>query len=88
MQNIDPQEQERRTQRTNLQREIMMQEADLRKISGEKKKAEDAIRALKKDRRTLDMQIEAQEAKIKKIDQEVMMRAGDIKSLKKKVNLI
>ena len=80
--------QDKSRKRSDLQREIVMQEADFKKKMNEKILIESEIRSYKKQGAQIKVEIQVRQEKLKKIDQDVMMMDNDLKSLKKKLNLI
>ena len=79
---------EKNRQRNEIQRDIVMQEADWRKKVAEKGLIEAEIRALKKDEDRLRTEMQVRQVKFNRIEQEVMQMDAEIKNLKKKLNTI
>lgn len=69
----------------DIQREIVMQESDLRKKLAEKVRFEAEIRALKKDEARIRVALQEKQEKFSKIDYEILQMENAIKSLKKKL---
>jgi chromosome segregation ATPase len=81
-------DQDKTRQRNDLQREMIMKSADLKKILSGKVKLDAEIRSLKKERERATLEIQGKEKQIEKIDQEARMVEIEIKNLKKKMNLL
>jgi len=80
--------QDKTRQRNDLQREMIMKSADLKKILSGKIKLDAEIRNLKKERERMSLEMQGKETQIEKIDQEARMVEIEIKNLKKKMNLV
>jgi septal ring factor EnvC (AmiA/AmiB activator) len=78
----------RSRQKTDIQREITIIEADRLKKNREKEHLEMEVRDLKKDQQRLEVELQDKLNKLKKIDHEVFILDGSINSLKKKLNLL
>ena len=74
--------------RNDLQREMIMLEADQRKKLEEKTRLEAEIRAVKKEISREKVAMQERQTELKKIDQEIFQIDGEIKGLKKKINLL
>jgi peptidoglycan hydrolase CwlO-like protein len=81
-------DQDKTRQRNDLQCEMIMKSADLKKILSGKVKLDAEIRSLKKERERATLEIQGKEKQIEKIDQEARMVEIEIKNLKKKMNLL
>ena len=71
--------------RADIQREIVMQEADLRKKMMEKVRFESDIRALKKDEARVRVALQEKQEKFSKMGYDVLQMENAIKALKKKL---
>lgn len=74
--------------RNDIQREIVMQESELKKKISEKAQIEAEIRKLKKDESRIRMEIQEKQEKFSKMDYELLQRENEIKHLKKDLYLI
>lgn len=71
-----------------LQIDIVMKEADLKKILVKKEAIEMEIRGLKKDQGRLFIAIQPKEAEFKRIDFEITQLDAEVKKLKKELNIL
>lgn len=78
-------DQDKSRSRNDIQREIVMQESDLRKKQAEKVRFEAEIRALKKDEARIRVALQEKQEKFSKMDYEILQMENAIKSLKKKL---
>lgn len=72
----------------DIQRDIIMAEADLRKISQEKIALDAEIRALKKEDDRIRVTMQEKRARLSKVDYEITQAEAVVKALQKKLNLI
>jgi peptidoglycan hydrolase CwlO-like protein len=88
-QNIDGQsDQNKFHARNDIQREIVMQESDLRKKMAEKTQIEAEIRKLKKDESRIQMKVQEKQKIFSGMDFTILQMEEAIKNLKKKLYLI
>ncbi len=81
-------DQDKSRSRNDIQREIVMQESDLRKKLAEKTQLEMEIRALKKENARLKATMQEKQIHLEKIDQDIFQMDAELKSIKKKLNLL
>ena len=81
-------DQDKHRKRNDLQREIIMAEADLRKVSNEKITIDAEIRRLKSEMDHLKIDMQAKVQRLHAVDQDIIMRQAEISHLKKQINLI
>ncbi len=82
------QDQDNHRKKNDLQREIIMSEGDLHKISNEKIAIEAEIRRLKKESDQIKINMQQHQERLKKLDQDIMMKESEIAHLKKQLNLL
>ena len=75
-------------QRNELQRDIIMLEADKGKKNAQKMQLDAEIRECKKAQDRAEMEFQAKQLQLKKIEQEITTLDVSIKGLKKKLNVI
>ncbi|MDO8240943.1 MAG: hypothetical protein Q7T51_03130 [Candidatus Moranbacteria bacterium] len=81
-------EQDKRRKLTDIQRNIIMAEADLKKVTNEKMMIESAMSRTKREIDHLKLGMQAEEQKLKKIEQDMMMKQVEISKLKKQLNSV
>ncbi len=81
-------EQDRHRKINDLQREIIMSEADLKKVESEKIIIKAEERRLKKDIDHLRINMQEEQAKLQAVEQKIIMKQTEINHLKKQLNLI
>lgn len=81
-------DQDNHRKKTDIQREIIMSEGDLRKVANEKIAIEGEMRRLKKESDQIRINMQQHQERLKKVDQDIMMRTADIAHLKKQLNLL
>ena len=86
--NSQQSDQDKSRSRNDIQREIVMQESDLRKKLAEKVRFEAEIRALKKDEARVRVAIQEKQEVYSKMGYEILQMENAIKSLKKKLYTI
>jgi septal ring factor EnvC (AmiA/AmiB activator) len=77
---------DRNRQRNEMQRNIIMLEADKGKKNVQKMQLDAEIREAKKARERAEMELQARQLKLQKIEQEMATVDVSIKGLKKKLN--
>jgi septal ring factor EnvC (AmiA/AmiB activator) len=75
-------------QRSELQRNIIMLEADKGKKNTQKTKLEAEIREYDKNQDRLKLEMQAKQLELKEIEQEIATMDASVKNLKKNLNLI
>ncbi|MFA6973386.1 MAG: hypothetical protein WC238_01425 [Parcubacteria group bacterium] len=80
--------QDKSRQRQEIQREMIMTESDLRKVTKEKTDLDGEIRALKKEEDHIQMSMQDKKARLIKVEYELTQIDVKIKGLKKKLNLV
>lgn len=80
--------QDKARQRNEIQRDIIMAESDLRKVTNEKNALDVEIRELKKDEDRIRMNMQDRKSRLTKVEYELTQIDVKIKSLKRKLNLV
>lgn len=75
-------------QKNDIQREIIMQEADMSKVMNEKVQLEAEIRAIKKEEAHLKINLQDKQGRLSKIEYELTQAEVILKNLKRKMNLL
>ena len=81
-------DEDKHKKRTDLQREIIMTEGELRKFSSEKSSIEMEIRKLRKESDQIRIDTQQHQEKLKRIDQDVRVKTDEVSHLKKQLNLV
>ena len=84
----DQSDRDKSRSRNDIQREIMMQESELRKKLNEKILIEAEIRKFKKEIARIRVELQQKQDGFSKMDYEILQIEESIKSLKKKLYLI
>lgn len=84
----DDESRDKSRKQNEIQRDIIMAEADLRKISQEKIALDAEIRALKKEDDRIKVTMQEKRARLSKVDYEITQAEAVVKALQKKLNLI
>ena len=79
---------EKKRQRSELQRSIIILESDYRKKITERVQIDADMRKLRKEEEMARVNQRVKQEELKKLDQDVMVMENEIKGLKKKLNLI
>jgi len=82
------QDKDRARHRSAIQREMIMQEADLRRSVNEKAKLEVEIRQLKNDEAHIKISLQEREARLNRLAQDISRAEAEMKELKKKLNVL
>ena len=75
-------------QRSELQRNIIMLEADKMKKNAQKMQLDAEIREAKKARERAEMDLQVKQLQLQKIEQEIAVLDVSTKGLKKKLNMV
>jgi len=80
--------QDNQRKKTDIQREIIMSEADLRKVANEKIAIEAETRKLKKESDNIRISLQEKQLRLRKVEQDISMQEMEIAHLKKQLNLL
>lgn len=81
-------DQDKARQRSAIQREMIMQEADLRRSVNEKANLEVEIRQLKNDEAHIKISLQEKETRLGRLAQDISRAETEMKELKKKLNTL
>jgi chromosome segregation ATPase len=81
-------EQEKRKKRNDIQREVIMLESELHKVTSGKMSIEAEIARFKRDMDYLKSNMQQKQQQLRKMEQDMMMRQSEVAHLKKQLNLI
>ena len=84
----DTDKQDKSRQKNDIQREMVMQESDMRRVINEKNQLEAEISAFKKEEAHIKMNMQEKQERLNKVDFELSQFEATMKGLKKKLNLI
>ena len=84
----DLEQQEKRRKMTDIQRNIIMVEADLKRVTNEKMLIESEMSRTKREIDQLKMNMQAGDQKMKGVEQNIMMKQAEISKLKKQLNAV
>ena len=80
--------QDKTRQKNEIQREIVMQEADYKKRLNEKVQIESEMRDLKRKEDQLRASIQEKQIRLARLEQEILVSDMALKNLRKKLNLV
>ncbi|HCP08736.1 MAG TPA: hypothetical protein DIT25_03000 [Candidatus Moranbacteria bacterium] len=81
-------DQDKSRQKNTIQRDMIMLESDLRKLTSEKIALDSEIRSLKKDDAHIKISLKEKQTRLGKVDYELIQMDANMKNLKKKLNAI
>ena len=84
--NANPNDEDKKREKNNTQREIIMVDADFKKFNNEKIRLESELRSLKKDESRIKVEMQDRQLRLGKVSQEVMQLEARQRALKKKLN--
>lgn len=79
---------DRRRQMSQMQRDIIMLEADKRKKAAQKMQLDAELRECKKAQDRAEMESQAKQSQLKKVEQEIATLDASLMGLKKKQNML
>lgn len=84
----DQTEQEKRKKRNDIQREVIMLESELHKVTNGKMAVEAELARFRRDMDYLKSNMQQKQQQLRKMEQDMMMRQSEVSHLKKQLNLI